>query len=105
MTREDALKSLLEEADIIGSPVEPAPPEVLARQIFRDNLPLAAASIVHLSQFGNNERIRLQASQYVVDRVLGKSEAVAGVGEVDPWKVLIADALRLEGDDDGRINH
>jgi hypothetical protein len=44
----------------------------MTRRLFRDNAPGAATSIVHVALYGSNERLRLDASKYVVDRVLGR---------------------------------
>ena len=40
-------------------------------RILREHAILAAQSIAHLAAYAQTERIRLQASQYIVDRVLG----------------------------------
>jgi hypothetical protein len=40
-------------------------------RILREHAILAAQSIAHLSAYAQTERIRLAASQYIVDRVLG----------------------------------
>jgi hypothetical protein len=46
--------------------------EEVARRIFLENLPVAALAIVHLAQHSGTERVRLDASKYVVERNLGK---------------------------------
>lgn len=46
--------------------------EELARQILADNTPGAAASVAQLAMFSPDESVRLRASQYVLDRVLGR---------------------------------
>lgn len=43
-----------------------------AERIFREHLPVAAQSICHLAMNSSNEKTRLQASQYVVERNLGR---------------------------------
>lgn len=53
-------------------------PEQMAQRIFLENLPLAAQSIAHLALHSTSERTRLQASQYIVERNLGR------VGESRP---------------------
>jgi hypothetical protein len=62
--------------------------EALARRIFKENAPLAAASIAKLALHGQSERTRLDASKYVIERVLGP--AGNDTGSSDP----LADFLR-----------
>lgn len=47
--------------------------EKLAMAIFRDNVALAAEIIGELAVNGEKESTRLNASKYIVERVLGKS--------------------------------
>ena len=54
----------------------------LAESILEDAAPLAAQSIVRIATNDPNSRVRLSASQYIVDRVLGKAGAVIGVEPV-----------------------
>lgn len=60
-----------------------------ARRVFKENSANAAMSIVHLSMRSRNERLRLQASQYIVDRVLGP----AGRANEDASKGPLEDLL------------
>lgn len=46
--------------------------EDLARRLLKENVGPATLSIIHISSHGGNERLRLDASKYIVDRVLGK---------------------------------
>lgn len=46
--------------------------EASARRIFRQALPNAAAGIVDIAMNSNNDRTRLTACQYIVERNLGK---------------------------------
>jgi hypothetical protein len=43
----------------------------LIRAQFADAAPMAAASICHIALHGINERTRLTAAQYVIERVIG----------------------------------
>lgn len=45
----------------------------LAQSILEDAAPAAAASIVQIATKDPNSRVRLTASQYIIDRALGKS--------------------------------
>lgn len=62
----EALQSLVFEAQMDGGDAAAA-----SARILREHAILAAQSICHLSAYAQTERIRLQASQYIVDRVLG----------------------------------
>jgi hypothetical protein len=44
----------------------------LTRRLFQQAAPLAAQAIIHVAVHGTNERTKLTAAQYVVDRVCGK---------------------------------
>lgn len=63
-------------------------PEDCAREIFKEGLVGAAGEIVHLSHHGDSERIRLEASKYVVERNLGK---ITGGDASDTWDNLLRD--------------
>lgn len=60
-----------------------------ARNIFREGLVPAAESIAHLAAFSKNDRIRLDASKYVVERNLGKMSEKLALGDV--WENLFAE--------------
>jgi len=62
----EALDSLVFEAQLDGGDAGAA-----TSRILREHAILAAQSICHLAAYAQTERIRLQASQYIVDRVLG----------------------------------
>jgi hypothetical protein len=47
-------------------------PEQMAERIFRENLIGAASAIVHTAIHATNDRTRLDAAKYVVERNLGK---------------------------------
>lgn len=44
----------------------------LTRKLFRESAPAAATAIVHVALYGQNEKIRVDAAKYVVERVLGR---------------------------------
>lgn len=63
--------------------------------IFRQNGALAAAEICNLALGAANERVRLDASKYVVDRVLGRvSESKALEAEGAPWEGVFGAIVR-----------
>jgi hypothetical protein len=61
--------------------------ETLSKRIFRENAPLAAAAIAKLAMHGSSERTRLDASKYIIERVLGP--ASADNGAVDPLTAFL----------------
>lgn len=72
--------------------------EQLTQRIFKENLPTAAASIVHLAVHSSNEKIRLSAAQYVVERNLGKPDTASQLrasadAEAAMWESMIANSI------------
>lgn len=63
-------------------------PAVMARRLFQENAANAAAAICHIAVHGTNERIRLDAAKYVVERVLGR--VGDDIFEVNPVDELIS---------------
>lgn len=61
------LEALMFEAQMDGGDTTAA-----TSRILREHALIAAQSICHLSAYASTERIRLQASQYIVDRVLNR---------------------------------
>lgn len=67
--------------------------EELAKRLLKEALPRAAMSIAHLSAHSNNERIRLDAAKYIVERNMGKLGEY-GNTEGDPWSEFLGDVVR-----------
>jgi sensor histidine kinase regulating citrate/malate metabolism len=76
---EDALANLTSERTLNPAETE----EQLARRLLKENVPQAVLAIIHTSQHGTSERVRLDASKYIVERVLGKVGDDA-YGEISP---------------------
>jgi hypothetical protein len=69
--------------------------EKIAMQIFRDNLPLAAEVIGELMINGEKESTRLNASKYIVERVMGRTpDASGGSAKDDMWTDLFGSVAR-----------
>jgi hypothetical protein len=69
--------------------------EQLAMQIFRDHLPLAAQVICDIAVNSDNERNQMQASKYIVERVMGRTpDARVDNGATDPLANIFTDVLR-----------
>ena len=64
-----------------------------AELLFIDNVALAAQSLCHIAVHSENERIRLDASKYIVERVLGKLGESKDVA-TDPLQELINEAMK-----------
>ena len=62
----EALQRLVQEKEVIGDG-DPVP---LAERIIRDSAPEAALSMVHLAIHSVDERMRFQASRYVLEHTL-----------------------------------
>lgn len=65
--------------------------EDMAQRLLREALPSAVMSATHLAVHSTNERTRLAAAQYVIDRVLGRVDTnpMGGKGAEDPLKALL----------------
>jgi hypothetical protein len=61
-----------------------------ARRLLKENVGSAVLGIVHTSQHGSSDRIRLDAQKYIIDRVLGKiGEDINGGGN-DPLERFLS---------------
>lgn len=65
-----------------------------ARRLLRENLVPAVYSIVQISQHSGSDRLRMQASQYIVERNLGRIADTAPVDPADPFKDFLAECVR-----------
>lgn len=67
-----------------------------AKRIFEESAPIAAQAITHLALYSVNEKIRLDASRYIIDRCLGRADNTPqGSGEDgDVFDKLLKDVVR-----------
>jgi hypothetical protein len=89
-----------------------------AKRLLTENVDVAAASTIWLARSSTNERIRLEASRYVMERVLGRAGDAPATGSLDDLFAKLdrmnemaaaqaqsgphaADAYRLFTDDEG----
>lgn len=84
---EAALESLVAEKTV--HPEEDH--EATARRLFRENVGQVTLGILHTAVHGSNERVRLDAQKYVVERVLGKVGDDAFDGDRSPVASFIED--------------
>lgn|SRR5690554_3200170 len=76
---EDLVASLREERSALDPDMTDAQH---AKKIFAEHAAAAASTIAHIAIHGSSERVRLDASKYVVERILGR--VGDDVGEDDP---------------------
>lgn len=81
----EALQRLVEEKAVIGDG-DPVP---LAARIVRDCAPEAALSMVHLAIHSVDERMRFQASRYILDATLN----AGGKDSQQPVEVFLQSIL------------
>lgn len=60
-------------------------PQVLARRLFEENLPLSVMSICHIAAYGESEAMRFNASRYVVERTMGPAERASAPDGRHAW--------------------
>lgn len=71
-------------------------PEATANRIFKENLPNAARSIATLAMRGGTERVRLDASKYIVERIMGRIGDAQENPEDGPLADLFTAVVREE---------
>ncbi len=84
----------LADADIAFADLHAMDAKALAKAQFAQALPAAVYSIIDLATNGLNERIKFDASKYIVDRVCGSGN---GVGDEDPIEALLSDITNALG--------
>lgn len=60
-----------------------------AKRIFKEHLVPAAFSIAHIACFSTNEKLRLDAAKYVVERNLGRIQDDPPKQDDDPYEKLL----------------
>lgn len=66
-----------------------------SRRMLDESAPVAVAAILHIAKYGTNERTRLTAAQYVVDRVLGRIGDDVNAGEKDPLEMFLGEVSKF----------
>jgi hypothetical protein len=54
-----------------------------AKRLLQENVDVAAASTIWLARSSTNERIRLEAGKYIMERVLGRAGDAPATGSLD----------------------
>jgi hypothetical protein len=87
-----ALSSLAEETTVMDN----GDPRQTAQRILLQGLPAVAAQLVHIALYGTSERLRLQASQTVLERTMGPANLAfleQRSSQEDPLEVAISRIL------------
>lgn len=82
---EDDIKLLQAEQDTLGGDSVD-----MGRRHFEENLPLAVQSIVKIARHSENDKLRFDASKYIVERVLGKVQDNSSTDKA-AWEKLLDD--------------
>lgn len=77
----DALKQLTMERALETT----STPQILAKRLFEENLPLSVMSICHIASYGESEAMRFNAARYVVERTMGPAERQSNVDGRHAW--------------------
>jgi hypothetical protein len=64
------------------------------QKIFEEAAPQAAMSIVQLSQSAGAEKLRLDASKYIVDRAIGRVGELKAGEQKNPWDEIFQNATK-----------
>jgi len=70
-------------------------PTELTTRLFEENAPQAAMSIVHAALHSMNERVRFDASKYVVERLLGRVGDSNPIGADNPLDKFFANVEKM----------
>lgn len=82
--------------ELLQGPLDPPGNyEKAAQSLLRRNAMSAVKTVVDLALNAENERVRLSAAQYVLDRVLGKPEQAGAMAttEKEGWQNVIESVL------------
>lgn len=94
---DDALAALVTERDLHAGETE----EQMARRLMIENVGAAVMSIVNVAMHGSTERSRLDASKYIVERVLGRVGDDAFGGTRSPAELLVESVTDYVHSQDG----
>jgi hypothetical protein len=60
-------------------------PQMVAKRLLEECLPIATMSLCHIAVHGDSEVMRFNASKYVVERTMGPAERLAPVEGRHAW--------------------
>ena len=88
VTDED-IRAIKQEADAYNETSEQ-----MANRLFKENLPHAVIAISKLAMFASNEKIRLDASRYIVERNLGRLQDGNNLA-LEPLEKFLSDVEQI----------
>lgn len=68
------------------------------RRHLKQAAPAAAMSIIKTALYSHNEKLKYQASQYIVDRMLGRIGEEKQSGETSPLEALLGEVVQTVED-------
>lgn len=74
------------------------------KRLFEENAPAAAKTIIMIAKHGANERTRLQAATYVIERVLGRVQDNPPEPEQSPYDALVGACVRFVNGDETALD-
>jgi hypothetical protein len=83
---------ILKRAGVGPSTGSPKNDAALALRVLRDYAPLAAHVVCAIATESDSEKLRLAASKYILDRVIGP--ITGGENVADPWSELFDSVVR-----------
>ena len=101
---EEAVKSLALEAQSIG---DGETEKETAQRIITESLPVAALSMIHLCQNARNENTRLKASQWLLEKGIGKANMAPEDTEDDETNLerMVRGLMEIGADDKAELTH
>jgi hypothetical protein len=76
---DEAIANLALEADMRPEETH----EARAKRLLTENVDVAAISVIHIAKQDPNARLRLEASKYIMERVLGRAGESPATGTLD----------------------
>lgn len=73
-------------------------PQILAKRLLEECLPMATMSLCHIAVHGDSEVMRFQASKYVVERTMGPAERLPTVEGRNVWDEIY-DKVTVEAEE------
>src|SRR6266403_3961174 len=68
-------------------------PQMMAKRLFEENLPVAVMAIAHLATYSETEIIRLNAAKFVVERTMGPAERAMTQDGKHAWDDIYDDVV------------
>jgi len=63
-------------------------PQMVAKRLFEENLPVSVMAVCHLATYSETEAIRFNAAKFVIERTMGPAERLAAPDGKHAWDDL-----------------